>query len=126
MIEHLLRNDLPCDNKIVGRFDTTVKTIGQISLALTTSAIACSTYLITTPPVEAATGPYCQFIPEEVEAKEKLLKASLDNDNLTPEYQAVVQKHREMLELCRSQTWPRRTSNLVASLPLRYSSWFVG
>jgi hypothetical protein len=105
-IEHLLQNDLPWDKKIVGRFDTTVKTIQQISLALTTSAIACSTYSIATPPVEAATGPYCQFTPEEVDTKEKLLKASLDSDRLTPEYQAVVQRHREMLELCRSQTWP--------------------
>ena len=56
---------------------------------------------------EAATGPYCQFIPEEVEAKEKLLKASLENSKVAGEhYAAIVQKHTQMLQLCRSQTWP--------------------
>ena len=56
---------------------------------------------------EAAVGPYCQFAPEEVEAKEKLLKASVEDDpTASQKYDAIVQKHREMLQLCRSQTWP--------------------
>ena len=55
---------------------------------------------------EAAVGPYCQFAPEEVAAKEKLLRASVENKATVPEYNAIVQKHTEMLQLCRSQTWP--------------------
>ena len=58
---------------------------------------------------EAAVGPYCQFAPEEIKAKENLLKASLeDRENVTSaqKYDAIVQKHTEMLQLCRSQTWP--------------------
>ena len=60
-------------------------------------------------PGNAAVGPYCQFAPEEVEAKENLLKAAVEGkDNLTStqKYDAIVQKHSEMLALCRSQTWP--------------------
>ncbi|MEM8830659.1 MAG: hypothetical protein AAGE96_15060 [Cyanobacteria bacterium P01_G01_bin.19] len=64
-------------------------------------------------PSEAAVGPYCQFAPEEVAAKEKLLKASINSmakETQTPaaiqEYEAILQKHAEMLRLCRSQTWP--------------------
>ena len=65
----------------------------------------CSSFIVAKP-AEAAVGPYCQFAPEEVEAKEKLLKASLDNEQATPQYDAIVQKHTQMLQLCRSQTWP--------------------
>jgi hypothetical protein len=57
-------------------------------------------------PGQAAVGPYCQFTLEEAEAKENLLKASLENSTATSEYDAIVQKHAEMLKLCRSQTWP--------------------
>ena len=58
---------------------------------------------------EAAVGPYCQFAPEEVKNKENLLKASIENQNepaVVAEYEAILQKHIEMLQLCRSQTWP--------------------
>ena len=55
---------------------------------------------------EAAVGPYCQFVPKEAKAKEKLLKASLEDSAKAIEYDAIVQKHTEMLQLCRSQTWP--------------------
>lgn len=73
--------------------------------ALITTAIGLS--FISVRPASAAVGPYCQFAPEEVEAKEKLLEASLDNNSTTSQaYRAIVQRHREMLELCRSQTWP--------------------
>ncbi|MGL4883734.1 MAG: hypothetical protein ACRC8K_22145, partial [Waterburya sp.] len=57
-------------------------------------------------PAESAGGPYCQFTPQEVETKEKLLKASLKDPNATPAYDAIVQKHTQILQLCRSQTWP--------------------
>lgn len=57
---------------------------------------------------KTAVGPYCQFSPTEVAAKEKLLKISLEDDSpaAIQEYDAMIQKHSEMLKLCRSQTWP--------------------
>ncbi|MBE9043684.1 family 10 glycosylhydrolase [Pleurocapsales cyanobacterium LEGE 10410] len=58
-------------------------------------------------PVEAAVGPYCQFAPEEIAAKEKLLKASITDPTAISKYSFLVQKHTEMLQLCRSQTWPK-------------------
>ncbi|MEM8674940.1 MAG: family 10 glycosylhydrolase [Cyanobacteria bacterium P01_G01_bin.67] len=72
----------------------------------TTTIIGCSGLLASLQPVTAAAGPYCQFIPQEAAAKEKLLKTSLSNKQALAEYDAVVQRHREMLQLCRSQTWP--------------------
>ena len=67
----------------------------------------CSTSFVTAvKPARAAVGPYCQFAPEEVEAKEKLLNESLDNEQAVAPYNAIIQKHTEMLQLCRSQTWP--------------------
>lgn len=55
----------------------------------------------------AASGPYCQFIPEEAAAKEKLLQASLEkNISATEEYNSILQRHSQMLQKCRSQTWP--------------------
>ena len=75
------------------------------AIAMTTALISCSSFL-TISPAKAATGPYCQFTPEEVEIKDNLLKAALADEQAKPQYDAVVQRHREMLELCRSQTWP--------------------
>ncbi|MEL6927665.1 MAG: family 10 glycosylhydrolase [Cyanobacteria bacterium J06600_6] len=80
----------------------TVKILKLISIAL----IGCGSQAIAIPQVKAASGPYCQFDSAEVEAKTQLLKASLNNEQITPEYTATVQRHRQMLELCRSQTWP--------------------
>jgi len=57
--------------------------------------------------VKAAGGPYCQFAPAETEAKEKLLRRSLDDSSMKIAYDAIIQKHSEMLQLCRSQTWPQ-------------------
>lgn len=58
-------------------------------------------------PVKAAVGPYCQFAPAEVEAKEKLFKTYLEKDPAAIQgYEAILQKHTQMLQLCRSQTWP--------------------
>ena len=78
----------------------------QILTTLTTIVLSCSSFLIKTQSVQAASGAYCQFVTEEVESKEKLLQTSLSNRQAISEYNAVVQRHREMLQLCRSQTWP--------------------
>ena len=93
-------NLLDCPRRFLDRV------VNRASLILTTTAISCSS-LLSVQPAQAAVGPYCQFTPEEVAAKEKLLDASLTNEpTASGEYQAIVQRHREMLELCRSQTWP--------------------
>lgn len=87
--------------------DRTVRpqNVARAIAAFTTTAICLSS--IYARPASAAVGPYCQFAPEEVEAKEKLLETSLGNESTTSRaYLAIVQRHREMLELCRSQTWP--------------------
>jgi hypothetical protein len=84
---------------------TLPNTTMKILTALVTSFISCSSFLVTIP-ATAAVGPYCQFAPEDVMAKEKLLRTSLSDDQTKPEYDAIVQKHREMLQICRSQTWP--------------------
>ncbi len=92
--------------KAVNLHDAIPQTTPRILTAVTTAIISCSCFFWTTQSVKAAAGPYCQFTTEEVEAKEKLLQASLANEQTTPEYDAIVQRHREMLQLCRSQTWP--------------------
>ena len=78
--------------------------------------------MVATPQAKAAVGPYCQFDPAEVEAKTKLLKASLNNEQLIPEYTATVQRHREMLELCRSQTWPEEQAIWLRLYPCDVTS----
>ena len=93
--------------KAVNLQDAIPQTTPRILTAVTTAIISCSCFFWATQSVEAAAGPYCQFTPEEVEAKEKLLQASLANEQTTAEYDAIVQRHREMLQLCRSQTWPK-------------------
>jgi hypothetical protein len=84
---------------------TLPKTTMKILTALATSLISCSSFLVTIP-ATAAIGPYCQFAPEDAIAKEKLLRTSLSEDQTKSEYDAIVQKHREMLQICRTQTWP--------------------
>ncbi|NJL51637.1 MAG: hypothetical protein HC930_04425 [Hydrococcus sp. SU_1_0] len=78
----------------------------KILPVLTAALLGCSSLLGLTSPAKAAVGPYCQFAPDEVEAKEKLLRASLSNEQSKPEYDAILQKHQQMLQTCRSQTWP--------------------
>lgn len=57
---------------------------------------------------QAATGAYCQFTPAEVNAKEQLLRFSLeDGSQADREYQAIIQRHSEMLRQCRSQNWAK-------------------
>ncbi|MGB5715300.1 MAG: family 10 glycosylhydrolase [Waterburya sp.] len=92
--------------KAVNLHQAIPQTTTSILTVVTTAMISCSSFFLTTQSAKAAVGPYCQFAPEEVEAKEKLLKASLAKEQTTPEYDAIVQQHREMLQLCRSQTWP--------------------
>lgn len=58
---------------------------------------------------QAATGPYCQFTPEEIEQKERLLASSLEaNAQARQEYALIVQRHAQMLQQCRSQSWPEK------------------
>jgi hypothetical protein len=97
---------------------TTLKTL----TALTTAILSCSSFLVAIQPAKAAVGPYCQFAPEEVELKEKLLAASLENKQATPEYEAIVQKHTEMLQLCRSQTWPEEQAIWLRLYPCDITS----
>jgi len=78
----------------------------KILSAIGTTFVSCSSLLFFVPSAKAAVGPYCQFADAEVEAKTQLLKASLDEEGFRPAYTATVQRHRQMLELCRSQTWP--------------------
>ena len=69
-------------------------------------------------PAQAAEGAYCQFSPTEVAAKEKLFRASSNKAKATsPEYQKIIQKHRQMLELCRSQTWPEEQATWLRLYP---------
>ena len=82
----------------------------------------CSYSFIAAKPAEAAVGPYCQFAPQEVEAKEKLLNASLENQQVVAQYHAIVQKHTEMLQLCRSQTWPEEQAIWLRLYPCDISS----
>ena len=59
-------------------------------------------------PVQAAIGAYCRFSQEEVSTKEKLLKSLLDkNSQAYQQYKFLVQKHSQLLNECRSKTWPK-------------------
>ena len=98
------------------------KTTLKIATALTTTILSCSSFLIAIPPAKAAVGPYCQFAPEEVELKEELLAASLENKQRIPEYEAIVKKHTEMLQLCRSQTWPEEQAIWLRLYPCDITS----
>ena len=119
IIEHfLLRSNLQSTSdkrsvhksikaKTVKSYSANPRITTSISLAITATMISWVNFFLTTSSAKAAVGPYCQFTPEEVAVKEQLLKASLVNQQSTSEYDAVIQRHREMLELCRSQTWPQ-------------------
>ena len=83
------------------------KTIPKITSSLIVSfvTILASFQPLGVKPAQAASGPYCHFTPDKVEAKEKLLKASLEGSSTAiKEYQGIVQKHAQMLQLCRSHT----------------------
>ena len=79
-----------------------------LTAATTSIALAASLIVLGNgKSAQAATGPYCQFTPEEISAKEELLKSSLEaNNQARQQYSAIVQRHAEMLRLCRSQSWP--------------------
>lgn len=93
-------------NKSVNNSKTIYRTTGKILTTLTTTIISCFGLLIPLQSATAAEGPYCQFIPAEVEAKEKLRLAALANQSQSAAYDAIVQSHQSMLQICRSQTWP--------------------
>lgn len=100
--------------------------LSQLAIAkllLTFATIAGSLSFLSVNPVQAASGPYCQFIPQEVEAKEKLLKASLGEEpKAINAYQQVLEKHTEMLQLCRSQTWPEEQAIWLRLYPCDVSA----
>jgi hypothetical protein len=57
--------------------------------------------------LEAATNAYCQLSPSESQSKAQLLEKALQgNSQAQKEYQTLLQKHREILQRCRAQTWP--------------------
>jgi hypothetical protein len=97
----------------------------KILPVLTATLLGCSSLLGLTPPVQAAVGPYCQFAPEEVEAKEKLLRASLSNEQSKAEYDAILQKHQQMLQTCRSQTWPSEQAIWLRLYPCDITSGYI-
>ena len=95
--------------------------IAKLFLAVATLAVSLSAFTIK--PVRAASGPYCQFIPQEAEAKEKLLKASLGEDSeAINAYQEILAKHTQMLQLCRSQTWPEEQAIWLRLYPCDVSA----
>ena len=117
IIEHFLSGNTPqatSDKKLLHRStkseltfqkNLTFKSSCKFLTALTT--VLSSSFLFAIQSVQAATGPYCQFVTEEVEAKEKLFRTSLESEQAIPEYEAIIQRHQQMLQLCRSQTWPQ-------------------
>ena len=98
------------------------QTTSSILTAVTIVIIGSGYFFFTPKSAEAAVGPYCQFSPDEVETKDQLLKKSLANEQITPEYDAIVQRHREMLELCRSQTWPEEQAIWLRLYPCDVAS----
>jgi hypothetical protein len=66
----------------------------------------------------AATGPYCQFAPNEVSTKEQLLKSYLEKgDSAREPYKLVVAKHNAMLTKCRSYSWPQTQATWLRLYP---------
>jgi hypothetical protein len=58
------------------------------------------------PNARAISQPYCQLTPQEIAEKENLLQESLQNNSEGQEkYQALLKKHSESLNQCRSQSW---------------------
>ncbi|MEO1673235.1 MAG: family 10 glycosylhydrolase [Cyanobacteria bacterium J06631_2] len=96
---------IPSTNKLA-RSTVRILTKKTLTTAFSATLLGCSSFLAVAAPAQGAVGPYCQFAPEEVEEKDRLLKASLKDQQSVSVYNATVQRHREMLELCRSQTWP--------------------
>ena len=75
------------------------------SFVLSASLISQSAF---NQPVRAATGAYCRFSQEEILTKEKLLKSFLEKKSQGyQQYKSLLQKHGQLLNQCRSQTWPK-------------------
>jgi hypothetical protein len=57
-------------------------------------------------PIQAALNDYCHLSSEEVAAKENLLQTALKGDiQAQKDYQALVNKHAELLRRCRQTSW---------------------
>jgi hypothetical protein len=104
------------------RRSKTRKSNSKVLSALTISVLSSSSFLVKVDSLNASVGPYCQFAAEEVKAKEQLLKASLNNKQALTQYNAIVQKHTQMLQLCRSQTWPEEQAIWLRLYPCDVSA----
>ena len=86
-----------------GKIPSFINTLVASSV-LSTSLISQSIF---NQPAQAAMEAYCRLSQEEVLTKEKLLNASLEkNSQAYQKYKSLVQKHSQLLNQCRSQTWP--------------------
>ncbi|MGK7948248.1 MAG: hypothetical protein AB4368_05440 [Xenococcaceae cyanobacterium] len=58
--------------------------------------------------VRAASEAYCRFSETEILTKEQLLQSSLaKNSQAYQQYKTIIQRHGQLLNQCRSQTWPK-------------------
>ena len=81
----------------------------QITKCLVTGIITVSNLLLQCwlPPIATAqTSAYCKFSQEEISTKENLRQqSSQGNPEAKNKYQALLQKHGEMLRQCRDRSW---------------------
>ena len=81
----------------------------QITKCLITGIITASNLLLQCwlPPIATAqTSAYCKFSQEDISAKENLRQqSSKGNPEAKNNYQALLQKHGEMLRQCRDRSW---------------------
>ncbi len=93
-----------------------------IAVSLTSISFFLCQYL-SIQPVRAQNPAYCQLSREEITKQEKLLEASLEgNDNARSQYKNLVQKHGEMLQQCRSVTWPNEQAIWLRLYPCDVSA----
>jgi hypothetical protein len=74
--------------------------------AVLTSSSLVNLWLVQ--PAEAQTKAYCQLSADAIAEKESLRSSALKgNPDAQTRYKALLKKHAERLQQCRSQTWPR-------------------
>ena len=58
--------------------------------------------------VQGQTQPYCRFTTEEIAKKSNLRQASFKgNSDAKKKYKTLLKKHKDILQECRTQTWPQ-------------------
>ncbi|MBD1904241.1 MULTISPECIES: family 10 glycosylhydrolase [unclassified Trichocoleus] len=78
---------------------------GLVAAVLTSSSLV-NLWLVQ--PAEAQTKAYCQLSADAIAEKESLRSSALKgNPDAQTRYKALLKKHAERLQQCRSQTWPR-------------------